>query len=418
MKFIHAADIHLDSPLMGLSAYKDAPVEMLRMATRDAFTNLVTEAIYQQVDFIVIAGDLYDGSWKDYGTGIYFGKQMGRLQKAGIPVYVLYGNHDAESEMTKKLLLPGNAHAFDTRKATSFSIPHLKVVLHGRSFKEAATTENLVTSYPDAVPGMLNIGVLHTALEGGSIHANYAPCSLDELHAKGYAYWALGHVHEHKVWTGASTIVFPGNLQGRHIRETGAHGAVLVTAEDGQIESVERLYVDVLRWFALEVDVSSCQAMSDVVRAIGTILEKAMLDAASSIPMAIRMTVRGRTPAHGDLFGLETQLRAEVLALVATLAPDRIWLEKVKIATQPVDDGEAIKARADALSDLQDILIAAESDLEFLKGLQDDLLPLIAKAPIELQTLVPYLKDVRDGNLSELVAEIRPGLVAHLGKVS
>ena len=417
MKFIHAADIHLDSPLIGLSAYEDAPVAMLRMATREAFNNLITEAIDQQIDFMVIAGDLYDGTWKDHSTGIYFCKQMGRLQKAGIPAYVLYGNHDAESEMTKKLLLPDNVHAFEARKATSFSIPHLKVVLHGRSFKDAATTENLVTSYPDPVPGMLNIGVLHTALEGGSIHPNYAPCSLDELHAKGYAYWALGHVHEHKVWTGASTIVFPGNLQGRHIRETGARGAILVTAEDGQIESVERLYVDVLRWFALEVDVSICQAMSDVVRVIGTSLEKAMLDADSSIPMAIRVTVRGRTPAHGDLFGLEMQLRAEVLAFVATLAPDQIWLEKVKIATQPVDDGEAIRARADALSDLQDILIAAETDPEFLKGLQDDLLPLIAKAPIELQTLVPYLKDVRDGNLSGLVAEIRPGLVAHLGKV-
>jgi exonuclease SbcD len=418
MKFIHAADIHLDSPLTGLSAYEDAPVAMLRLATREAFTNLITEAIEQQVDFMVIAGDLYDGTWKDHTTGIYFCKQMGRLQKAGIPVYLLYGNHDAESEMTKKLLLPDNVHAFDTRKATSFLIPDLKVVLHGRSFKEAATTENLVTSYPDPVPGMLNIGVLHTALEGGSIHANYAPCSLAELHAKGYAYWALGHVHEYKMWTGTSAIVFPGNLQGRHIRETGARGAVLVTADEGQIENVERLYVDVLRWCALEVDVSTCQALPEVVRAIGTGLEKVMVDAGSSVPMAIRVTIRGRTSAHGDLFGLEAQLRAEVLALVATLAHDKIWLEKVKIATQPVDDGEAVKARADALSDLQDILVAAESDPDFLKSLQDDLLPLIAKAPIELQTLVPYLKDVREGNLSGLVADIRPGLVSHLGKVS
>ena len=417
MKFIHAADIHLDSPLIGLSAYEDAPVEMLRMATRDAFTNLVTEAIEQQVDFMVIAGDLYDGSWKDHTTGIYFVKQMGRLHKAGIPVYLLYGNHDAESEMTKKLILPDNVHAFDARKATTFSIPQLKVALHGRSFKEAATTENLVTSYPDPVPGMLNIGVLHTALEGGSVHANYAPCSLAGLHAKGYAYWALGHVHEHKMWTGASTIVFPGNLQGRNIRETGARGAVLVSADDGQIESVERLHVDVLRWSAFEVDVSSCQALDDVVRSIGASLEQAMVEADASVPMAVRVTVCGRTPAHGDLFGLETQLRAEVLALIAALGSDRIWLEKVKIATQPLDDGQALKARADALSDLQDLLIAAETDPDFLKGLKDELLPLIAKAPIELQSLVPYLKAARDGNLSGLVAEIRPGLVAHLERV-
>ena len=136
MKFIHAADIHLDSPLTGLSAYPDAPVEMLRTATRDAFTNLVTEAIEQPVDFMVIAGDLYDGTWKDHNTGIYFCKEMGRLKKAGIPVYVLFGNHDAESEMTKKLQLPDNVFTFDTRKPTTFLLEHLKVALHGRSFKE------------------------------------------------------------------------------------------------------------------------------------------------------------------------------------------------------------------------------------------------------------------------------------------
>src|SRR3546814_10141780 len=123
---------------------------------------------------------------------------MGRLKRAGIPVYLLYGNHDAESEMTRKLLLPDNVFVFDTRKASTFVIDTLNVALHGRGFKVAATTENLVTTYPDPVPGMFNIGVLHTALEGNAMHANYAPCSLDELHAKGYQYWALGHVHEYR----------------------------------------------------------------------------------------------------------------------------------------------------------------------------------------------------------------------------
>ena len=135
VKFIHAADIHLDSPLTGLSAYADAPVEMLRTATRDAFTNLVNEAIEQPVDFMVIAGDLYDGTWKDHNTGIYFCKEMGRLKKAGIPVYLLFGNHDAESEMTKKLQLPDNVFTFDTRKPCTFRLEDLKVALHGRSFK-------------------------------------------------------------------------------------------------------------------------------------------------------------------------------------------------------------------------------------------------------------------------------------------
>ncbi|MGZ8184094.1 MAG: metallophosphoesterase family protein [Methylobacter sp.] len=417
MKFIHAADIHLDSPLTGLSDYPDAPVEMLRTATRDAFTNLVTEAIEQAVDFMVIAGDLYDGAWKDHNTGIYFCKEMGRLKKVGIPVYVLFGNHDAESEMTKKLELPDNVSTFDTRKSTTFRLENLKVALHGRSFKEKETLENLASGYPAPAPGMFNIGVLHTALEGNSAHANYAPCSLDELHAKGYQYWALGHVHEYQIWQGASTVVFPGNLQGRHIRETGPRGAVLVTVDESGVPEVERLFVDVLRWRSLEVDVTDCNAFSEVVGAIGKALERLAANSASTIPVAVRVAVTGKTAAHGDLFGLESQLRAEVLALAAAMGAERLWIEKVRVSTSAADDGEAVRARADALSDLQDLLEAAETDPDFLRSLQEELLGLVNKAPLELQTAVPYFKDIRSGDLVGLVREVRPGLVAHLAKV-
>lgn len=417
MKFIHAADIHLDSPLTGLSAYPDAPVEMLRTATRDAFTNLVSEAIEQQVDFMVIAGDLYDGAWKDHNTGIYFCKEMGRLKKSGIPVYVLFGNHDAESEMTKKLQLPDNVHTFDTRKPTTFRLEHVKVALHGRSFKERETLENLAAGYPPPIPGMFNIGVLHTALEGNSAHANYAPCSLDELHAKGYHYWALGHVHEHQIWTGASTVVFPGNLQGRHIRETGPRGAIIVTADEVGVQDIKRLFVDVLRWTSLEVNVTACYSLSEVVSAIGKALENIIETSPSTIPTAVRIIVTGKTPAHGDLFGLESQLRAEVLALAAVLGAERLWIEKVKVGTSAGDDGEAVRARTDALSDLQSLLEAAETDADFLQSLQEDLLGLVNKAPLELQTMVPYFKAIRAGDLMELIREVRPGLVSYLTKV-
>jgi len=416
VKFIHAADIHLDSPLTGLSAYPDAPVEMLRTATRDAFTNLVTEAIEQSVDFMVIAGDLYDGNWKDHNTGIYFCKEMGRLKKAGIPVYLLFGNHDAESEMTKKLQLPENVFAFETRKPSTFRLEHLKVALHGHSFKEKETLENLVTEYPAPVPGMFNIGVLHTALEGNAAHATYAPCSLNELHAKGYHYWALGHVHEHQIFKGASTVVFPGNLQGRHIRETGPRGAVIVTADEHGVQGINRLFVDVLRWASLDVDATECKTLSDVVKVIGQGLDALIENSPFSIPIAVRVTVTGKTAAHGDLFGLELQLRSEVLALAVAIGADRLWIEKVKVATSAVDEGEAVRARADALSDLQDLLQAAESDPDFLNSLQAELLGLVNKAPLELQTTVPYFKAIRSGDLVELVREVRPGLVSHLAQ--
>ncbi|SAK72509.1 metallophosphoesterase [Caballeronia fortuita] len=414
MRFIHAADIHLDSPLHGLSAYADAPAEMLRNATREAFSKLVSVAIDEQIDFMVIAGDLYDGTWRDHNTGIFFCREMGRLRRAGIPVYVLFGNHDAESEMTSQLQLPDNVHTFSTRKAQTFLIDDLKVALHGHSFKEKAVTTNLVAAYPPAVAGYFNIGVLHTALEGGSMHASYAPCSVAELHAKEYHYWALGHVHDYAIWRDASTIVFPGNLQGRNIRETGRRGAVIVTVSDAEEVSVERLFIDVLRWEAVTVDASQASTLDEVALAIGRALEALIEAAASPVPHAVRVTITGATQAHGALFGLETQLRAEVLAQIAAISHDRLWLEKVKIATEPLAHSEPSTGRTDALADLHGLLIEAESDPEFLSMLKEKLIALAAQAPGELHKSVPELEHVRNGELAALVAQVRSGLIAQL----
>lgn len=419
MRFIHAADIHLDSPLVGLAAYQDAPVETLRTATRDAFDNLVGEAIAEQVDFMVIAGDLYDGGWKDFNTGIFFVAQMGRLKAAGILVYLLLGNHDAESEMTKRLALPDNVHKFPVGKAATFRLPELRVALHGRSFKEAATTENLALTYPDPVPGWLNIGVLHTALEGNSAHANYAPCSIAELAAKGYQYWALGHVHEHRVWQeGASTIAFPGNLQGRHIRETGPRGALMVGADGTEIVSVERLHVDVLRWHALAVDVAQALDLDEAVRAAGRRLEALVADTEGELPLIVRVSLTGATPAHGQLFGLEAQLRAEIVAQAASISAGRLWIEKVKVETTPHDPAAQVAQRSDAVADLQAHLAQADADPEFLKSLQDDLLQLIGKLPLEVVNAVPQLREIREGRLEALVRDTTPSLIAHVARAA
>lgn len=415
MRFIHAADIHLDSPLVGLSAYEDAPAETLRTATRGAFEKLVSAAIDEQVDFMVIAGDLYDGNWKDFNTGLFFVSQMGRLRRAGIPVYLLHGNHDAESEMTRKLMLPDNVHVFDTRKPSTFTLPGVGVALHGRSFKVAATTENLAAGYPDPVPGMFNIGVLHTALEGNAAHATYAPCSLDELQARGYQYWALGHVHEHRVYPLIDALaVFPGNLQGRNIRETGPKGAVLVTVDDaGRIE-VERLFVDVLRWHRLEVDVSACDAFEQAVRTIGAEVERLSRESASEHPLVLRVDVVGRSEAHGALFGLERQLREEVLAHIAALGHERMWLEKVKLRTMPPARSEASGDHAEALSDLRLMIAEAHADDAFVAGLQAGLMALVAKAPQELQDEVDWFREIRNGDVSGLLRDVAPGLMAQL----
>ena len=416
MKFIHAADIHLDSPLAGLASYQDAPAELLRTATRDAFTKLVDEAIDESVDFLVIAGDLYDGNWKDYNTGYYFCREMGRLNKAGIPVYLLFGNHDAESEMTKKLVFPPNVHVFETRKPSSFQIEHLHVALHGRSFKEAATTENLAVGYPPPLPGWLNIGVLHTALEGNAAHANYAPCSLAELNAKGYDYWALGHVHEHAVLQQNPWVVFPGNLQGRHIRETGPRGAVLVTADESGVQAMERLLVDVLRWYVVKVDASEAETLDDVVRLAGHEFETLMSVTPGDRYLSVRVHIIGKTTAHGELFGLESQLRAEILGQAAALGSDRLWVEKVRIDTEPPGDTGDILARSDAIADLQLLLDEAPQDEALLASLVVDLRQLVDRAPIELFQAIPEFQAIRSSDVAGIVKAVAPGLLAQLAK--
>ena len=412
MKFIHAADIHLDSPLVGLSAYPDAPAERLRTATREAFERLVARAIEEQVDFMVIAGDLYDGDWKDYHTGLFFVRQMGRLRQAGIAVYLLYGNHDAESEVTRSLQLPDNVQVFPARRAETFRIAAHQVALHGQSFKHAATTDNLVPGYPAPVPGWLNIGVLHTALEGNAQHASYAPCSQAELHAKGYQYWALGHVHAHWVEQGDVTIAYPGNLQGRHIRETGAHGALLVTAEGTQITRIDRLEVDVLRWHLLEIDASQADDLPDALRLVGQALDQLLRQEPAHMVLAVRVRFAGASGAHAALLRSDQQLRHEVIAQAVALNPERLWIEKVIADTQPLPlaQAPASGAAANAFAELQDLARTAPQDESFAQALQASWQAVLEKLPHEVLAQAPELAALRQQPEEALAAQLQDAL--------
>lgn len=417
MKFIHAADIHLDSPLRGLSAYPEAPAERLRTATRDALVQLVSRAIDEAVDFMVIAGDLYDGDWHDFNTGLFFVRQMGRLRQAGIAVYLLYGNHDAENEITKRLELPDNVRVFSSGKAQTFRIDALRVALHGRSFKHAATTDNLAASYPLLVPGWFNIGVLHTALEGAAAHASYAPCSVAELDAKGYQYWALGHVHTQWIRPGEPTIAFPGNLQGRHIRETGPHGALLITVEEGHLHHIEPLWVDVLRWAELAVDVSGQSDWTGAMRAVGQSLQDLLNQQEAEHPLAVRVRLHGTSPVHTALLAQQAQLRQEVLAQAVMVDPDRLWIEKVQIATQAPQESSPPDADGPAaLATLQGLALGALDDADFLAELCRDLRPLLAGLPAEVLAANPELQALHqdDAVYPTLLTDTLPLLLARV----
>jgi hypothetical protein len=415
IQFIHTADVHLDRSLKGLAVSAGSAVELMT-ATRTAFTRLVDSAIELNVAFMIIAGDLYDSDWEDFQTGYFFIGEMARLRKAGIRVILLYGNHDAEQDMTKKLALPDNVLRFDSSKPQSIELEDLKVVLHGQSYRQANTTDNLAARYPRPVPGWVNIGVLHTALQGRPPHGRYAPCNLDELKNKGYSYWALGHVHEYEILSNDPWIVFPGNLQGLHINEPGAHGAMIVPIDDGTVGRPERLCVDVMRWTTVEVDVAAAATIDQMAPMIGQALRVAVSEAEGRY-VCCRVVLTGRTPAHGELFACGQQLAAEVQAQAIAVSPDKLLIEKINKKTQPMLTFEEIAARGDAVAELQNFLEEAAKDSIFLDSLKSDFNLLVGKLPPELAGYdLSAVNCVRDGRLAELVASVAPGVLDRVSK--
>lgn len=336
--FIHAADIHLDSPLTGLSQHADAPTETIRVATREALTRLVDAAIEHNVDFILIAGDLYDGNWKDYGTGITFKNQMRRLEERHIPVYLIYGNHDAESRVTKSLILPDNVTVFPTGQPLTVQHPDLPVSIHGQGFATPSVTENLAEKYPSPVDKQYNIGLLHTNLGGREGYGNYAPSSLSQLVGHGYDYWALGHIHIRQIHHKKPHVVYAGNTQGRHVKETGPKGCFLVSVDD-DLETADCQFIalDSVRWEHLTVNCEGFGDEHDIFREIRDTLSTS-LSAAEGRLLAVRITLTGHTELHELLHAERTRLRAECQSIALDVDPELIWLEDLRIKTTSLID--------------------------------------------------------------------------------
>lgn len=411
-KFIHTADIHLDSPLKGLEAHEDAPVDEIRGATRRAFDNLIDLAVEEEVDFVLIAGDLYDGDWKDYNTGLFFLGRMGRLARAGIRVFIVSGNHDAASQITRAMPLPDNTVFFSSGKTQSLKLDDLGVAIHGRSYPTRSVTDNLAAEFPGYDPGSFNIGLLHTSLTGRQGHENYAPCSQDELKARGYDYWALGHVHSREIVCEDPWIVFPGNIQGRHIREAGARGATLVTVEDGRVTRVEERALDVLRWTECRLDLSGCENREEVYEQVRSAMEKE-LSLADGRTLALRLRLEGRTPLHGQFRAGSDRWSEEFQGIAAGLG--EVWLEQVKFRTNRKTSLEELLEEDSPFSGL----LRRVQNLELNKGE----LPVLAPDLGVLKTRLPA--DLLDEDilsaggaeeLAELREEIKELLIAKLMK--
>lgn len=419
-RFLHAADLHLDSPLHGLERYDGAPLEALRGATRRALNNLVTLALAQNVDFVVLAGDLYDGDWRDFNTGLFFIHQMRRLKEAGIPVFRLEGNHDAESEITRNLRLPDNVKKFGNKKPERFELEHLGIALHGQSFAKRDTTKNLAETYPRAVAGLVNIGVLHTALAGRDGHQSYAPCSVADLSSKGYDYWALGHVHNREIVSQSPWIVFPGNTQGRHIRETGDKGCTLVTVDasaggDSPITEVQHVSLDTLRWERIQVDASGAPDEDAVCDQILRRLDP-LLQTQSDKYLAIRIEIFGACPAHDTLQRHRDAFIANLRADALDLSNGRLWLEKVRIETRNQQSLDHLANTEGPLASLLKAIQTLSPEHPALSALREDIKALMAKGLTEvidptLVTEATYSAETLDTLRSGLLRDLLPQLL-------
>jgi exonuclease SbcD len=347
-RFVHAADIHLDSPLQSLALRDAALADLIGTATRQALVRTIDICLDEQVDALILAGDLYDGSQTSMKTARFLADQIGRLDAAGIQTFIIRGNHDAMSKITPELVFPdsvklyrGHAEAVLVQRSAA----DLPIYVHGVSFAQPHAPESLLGKYKPAVAGALNIGLLHTSLGGAVGHDRYAPCSVAELRATGFDYWALGHIHSRAVdeRAGAGTIVMPGMPQGRDIGEAGAKSVTLVTIRDDRSVMIEERFTSVAQFERLSIDVTAMSEWPELVGRIG----RGLADARSGVTadhLVVRVRLTGRTVLAWQIRRDRDLLRAEMDRVCESIGA--CWIEQLEIGCAAPDADASVAGHA------------------------------------------------------------------------
>jgi len=380
-RFVHTADLHLDSPLRSLAMRNGELAEMIGDATRQALIAIVHLCIDEQVDALIIAGDLYDGDQTSMKTARFLASQMQRLHEAGIATYIIRGNHDALSRITQELILPPSVTVFGGR-AHAVDLAHgdLALSIHGLSFAKPHAPESLLEKYHRPTPDTINVGIMHTSLAGAPGHDQYAPCKASDLHGWGFDYWALGHVHVRAEHAGDRLVIMPGMPQGRDINEAGEKTVTLVTINDDRSLTVEERPTSVAQFERVSVDLSSAATWREAAE----LIEQGMgvvRDQTRSAHLVGRLRLTGATPLSWqlrrdrDLLLAETEQRAEGLG--------KTWIEKIEIATTAPISTPVGGATADPVLELGELMRSniihqhgvREAVRDLVKELRDDLPP-------------------------------------------
>lgn len=386
-RFVHAADLHLDSPFRGMSPLPEAIRERVRESTFRALDALVELAVRERADFVVFSGDVYDAADRSLRAQLRFQAALRRLAGSGIRVFAVHGNHDPADGREARLEWPELAVTFGTESVDTIAVelPGRGVVaeVHGISFGKPALTDNLALRYRRGTPGVFQIGVLHANVDGEEGHDNYAPCSLRDLKASGLDYWALGHIHTRRVLHERPWIVYPGNVQGRSIRETGPRGCCVVDVSDGGEANVAFHALDDVRWFVASIDIGAIGTEQELVDELERALERARSDAEGRAAV-VRLVLEGRGPLHDALRSgrtieeLAAALREQASERAAGGDGDWVWVESIENRTLPNVDIDLLLIQPGFLGELlrqADEIHKSEAELDRFAA--DTVVPLL-----------------------------------------
>lgn len=313
--FIHAADLHLDSPMVGLKHLPKPIFERLKESTFQSLNKIIDAAIKHRVDFVILAGDLFDGEDRSLRALTRFRKQIERLEALQIPVFIVHGNHDHLDGKWSNFLMPSNAFVFsaETQVKTVRKSDHTSINLYGFSYPKRHVIEKRIDSYIKKEGADFHIGILHGQFEGNSEHGSYAPFSLPDLLAKQFDYWALGHIHKRLHLSEEPPVIYPGNIQGRHKKEIGEKGCYLVTLTETSA-ALDFIPTSDVIWEEIEVDVLDAVTVSDLYQLCRKKMEEIRKES-EGVLLSLKLINVDLNDQHGDIFSsgelLETLMEEE-----------------------------------------------------------------------------------------------------------
>jgi DNA repair exonuclease SbcCD nuclease subunit len=353
--FIHTADLHLDSPFSGLRQVDGEIADLLKDATFRAFDNVVELALKNKVDFLLVAGDVYDAADRSLRAQLKFADGLKKLAVAGIRSFVCHGNHDPLDGWIASLQWPEEVHIFGSEFETvSVALGGEDVVLiHGISYPHSQINDSFGRGFKRQGSQPFQIGLFHCSVGSDPAHETYAPRTLSELVAANLDYWALGHVHRHRVLKdGHPFITYPGTTQGRHIRETGPRGCLLVQVSGSGEVSARFEPVDCVRWSSSELQIDDLETEGDLIEALERTCDE-IGDEAQGRPAVVRITLSGRGELHAMLRSpLVVEDLTERLRVTGLESAPAVMVEQIQVRTNTPIDLDSRRKSADFLGEV------------------------------------------------------------------